>query len=156
MLKSLIDFLKYFFIQILGETLCCSEGKSNNVLQRPKNIQKQTRGDLQERVPSRPHRGSCRRGRRLYQEEARVQIEVSPAECSDERFSKYFVSLRLLNGGDYLFQALDDEQMNLWVDAINRQAQGLEEAPGKSQTLPPGSEKKDEPKRRSFFTLKKK
>jgi hypothetical protein len=27
---------------------------------------------------------------------------------------------------------------------------------GKSQTLPAGSEKKDEPKRRSFFTLKKK
>ena len=63
---------------------------------------------------------------------------------------------RLQNGGDYLFQALDDEQMNLWVEAINRQAQGLEEGPGKSQTLPPGSDKKDEPKRRSFFTLKKK
>lgn len=63
---------------------------------------------------------------------------------------------RLQNGGDYLFQAVDDEQMNLWVEAINRQAQGLEEGPGKSQTLPPGSDKKDEPKRRSFFTLKKK
>ena len=55
-----------------------------------------------------------------------------------------------------MFQAVDDEQMNLWVDVISRQAQGLEEGPGKSQTLPPESEKKDEPKRRSFFTLKKK
>ena len=67
-----------------------------------------------------------------------------------------FFLFRLQNGGDYLFQAVDDEQMNLWVEAINRQAQGLEEGPGKSQTLPPGSDKKDEPKRRSFFTLKKK
>ena len=68
----------------------------------------------------------------------------------------YFSLSRLQNGGDYLFQAVDDEQMQLWVEAINRQAQGLEETPGKSQTLPPGSDKKDEPKRRSFFTLKKK
>lgn len=69
----------------------------------------------------------------------------------------FVLAFRLENGGDYLFQALDDEQMNLWVDNINRQAQGQEEAgQGKSQTLPPGSDKKDEPKRRSFFTLKKK
>jgi spectrin beta len=65
--------------------------------------------------------------------------------------------LKLSNGGDYLFQATDDEAMNTWVAAINQQAAGgMEEGPGKSQTLPPGSEKKDEPKRRSFFTLKKK
>ena len=65
---------------------------------------------------------------------------------------------RLENGGDYLFQASDDDQMSLWVDSINRQSQGQEEAgarAGKSQTLPPGSDK--EPKKaRSFFTLKKK
>jgi len=75
--------------------------------------------------------------------------------AADYTKKKHVFRLKLLNGGDYLFQAVDDEQMNLWVDAINRQAQGLEEGPGKSQTLPPGSEKKDEPKRRSFFTLKK-
>ena len=67
---------------------------------------------------------------------------------------------RLENGGDYLFQASDDEQMSLWVDSINRQSAGQEEAgarAGKSQTLPPGSDKRDEPKKpRSFFTLKKK
>jgi spectrin beta len=66
------------------------------------------------------------------------------------------VLYRLANGGDYLFQAQDDDQMNTWVGSINQQAQVHEEGPGKSQTLPPGSEKKDEPKRRSFFTLKKK
>ena len=50
--------------------------------------------------------------------------------------------------------------MSLWVDSINRQSAGQEEAgarAGKSQTLPPGSDKRDEPKKpRSFFTLKKK
>ena len=73
---------------------------------------------------------------------------------------KYLPTCRLENGGDYLFQAQDDDQMNLWVESINKQAQGQDEAaarPGKSQTLPPGSEKKDEKKGpRSFFTLKKK
>ena len=63
---------------------------------------------------------------------------------------------RLANGGDYLFFCNDDDQMNLWVNTINHQASMHEEGPGKSQTLPPGSDKKDEPKRRSFFTLKKK
>jgi len=76
--------------------------------------------------------------------------------AADYTKKKHVFRLKLLNGGDYLFQAVDDEQMQLWVEAINRQAQGLEETPGKSQTLPPGSDKKDEPKRRSFFTLKKK
>jgi len=75
--------------------------------------------------------------------------------AADYTKKKHVFRLKLLNGGDYLFQAVDDEQMQLWVEAINRQAQGLEETPGKSQTLPPGSDKKDEPKRRSFFTLKK-
>jgi hypothetical protein len=43
------------------------------------------------------------------------------------------------------------------VNGINSQAAGPQEPEGsKSQTLPPGTEKKDEPKRRSFFTLKKK
>ena len=66
-------------------------------------------------------------------------------------------NFRLENGGDYLFQASDDDQMNLWVDSINRKSQGGEESgQGKSQTLPPGSDKRDEPKKRSFFTLKKK
>ena len=73
---------------------------------------------------------------------------------------KYLPTCRLENGGDYLFQAQDDDQMILWVESINKQAQAQDEAaarPGKSQTLPPGSEKKDEKKGpRSFFTLKKK
>merc|ERR1719195_156524 len=92
-----------------------------------------------------------------FRSETPVDLIGGVAEvAADYTKKKHVFRLKLQNGGDYLFQALDDEQMNLWVEAINRQAQGLEEGPGKSQTLPPGSDKKDEPKRRSFFTLKKK
>ena len=78
------------------------------------------------------------------------------SQMMNYNFVQHDICYRLQNGGDYLFQANDDEQMNLWVESINRQVQTPEEAAGKSQTLPPGSDKKDEPKRRSFFTLKKK
>merc|ERR1711970_1246041 len=92
-----------------------------------------------------------------FRSELPVDLIGGTAEvAADYTKKKHVLRLRLANGGDYLFQALDDEQMNVWVNTINQQAQIHEEGPGKSQTLPPGSEKKDEPKRRSFFTLKKK
>merc|ERR1719277_2633695 len=91
-----------------------------------------------------------------------LPVDLSNAEATvatDYTKKKHVFRLKLENGGDYLFQAQDDDQMNLWVESINKQAQGQDEAaarPGKSQTLPPGSEKKDEKKGpRSFFTLKK-
>jgi spectrin beta len=72
------------------------------------------------------------------------------------------------NGGEYLFQAKDDEEMNIWINKINTttkyaSASSLsgKGAQGESQTMPApdtgsiGSMKKDEPKRRSFFTMKK-
>ena len=67
---------------------------------------------------------------------------------------------RLSNGGDYLFQANDNDEMVEWVNSINRNVQqdqaGHESSGAKSQTLPAGIQGKDEPKKRSFFTLKKK
>merc|ERR1719430_1866368 len=91
-----------------------------------------------------------------FRSELPVDLIGGTAEvAADYTKKKHLFRLRLANGGDYLFQALDDEQMNVWVNTINQQAQIHEEGPGKSQTFPPGSEKKDEPKRRSFFTLKK-
>merc|ERR1719462_6166 len=81
-------------------------------------------------------------------------INCTAEVATDYTKKKYVFRLRLANGGFYLFQAADEEQMDLWVNGINAQAQPHEEG-SKSQTLPPGSEKKDEPKRRSFFTLKK-
>merc|ERR1711874_583402 len=91
-----------------------------------------------------------------FRSELPVDLIGGTAEvAADYTKKKHVFRLRLANGGDYLFQATDDEQMNVWVGTINQQALIHEEGPGKSQTLPPGSEKKDEPKRRSFFTLKK-
>merc|ERR1712012_680617 len=90
-----------------------------------------------------------------YKGETPVDLINCTAEvATDYTKKKYVFRLRLANGGFYLFQAADEEQMDLWVNGINAQAQPHEEG-SKSQTLPPGSEKKDEPKRRSFFTLKK-
>ncbi|KAK7078543.1 Spectrin beta chain, non-erythrocytic 1 [Halocaridina rubra] len=64
---------------------------------------------------------------------------------------------RLLSGAEYLFQAKDEEELTMWVGALQAAVSGEGSAgPSRSQTLPAGAEKKDEPKRRSFFTLKKK
>jgi len=46
--------------------------------------------------------------------------------------------------------------MNSWISKLNG-AVGAEASPSRAQTLPASSDgKKDEPKRRSFFTLGKK
>merc|ERR1711997_202340 len=82
-------------------------------------------------------------------------INCTAEVATDYTKKKYVFRLRLSNGGYYLFQAADEDQMNLWVNGINSQAAPQEAETDKSRTLPPGSEKKDEPKRRSFFTLKK-
>lgn len=64
---------------------------------------------------------------------------------------------RLVGGSEYLFQAKDEDELAMWVGALQVATSGEGFAgPSRSQTLPAGSEKKDEPKRRSFFTLKKK
>ena len=67
---------------------------------------------------------------------------------------------RLANGGDYLFQAADEEELTQWVNSINQmaaaaQAEAEGEA-GKAHTMPAGALGEKEPKKRSFFTLKKK
>merc|ERR1719297_316005 len=81
-------------------------------------------------------------------------INCTAEVATDYTKKKYVFRLRLANGGFYLFQAADEEQMDLWVSGINAQAQPHEEG-SKSQTLPPGSEKKDEPKRRSSSLSRK-
>ena len=65
---------------------------------------------------------------------------------------------RLANGGECLFQASDDDEMSQWVAAITTVADttGGASGSGRAQTLPAGQGPRDEPKKRSFFTLKKK
>ena len=55
-----------------------------------------------------------------------------------------------------MFQAKDDEEMSGWVGKLqNVTASEAGAGPSRAQTLPAHAAK-DEPKRRSFFTLKKK
>jgi spectrin beta len=67
--------------------------------------------------------------------------------------------LKLANGGDYLFQSKDEDEMNNWISRINA-ASGADAAssPSRAQTMPATVEggHRDEPKKRSFFTLGKK
>jgi spectrin beta len=71
-------------------------------------------------------------------------------------FFLYFF-FRLSNGGEYLFQAKDDEEMNGWVSKLQTSTSAAAESAGTSraQTMP-AQAAKEEPKKRSFFTLKKK
>jgi spectrin beta len=73
---------------------------------------------------------------------------------------KHVFRLKLQNGAEYLFQAKEDEEMNLWINKIQSTISDIETSPGpsRSQTMPAKGEddKKDEPKKRGFFTLKKK
>lgn len=61
---------------------------------------------------------------------------------------------RLESGGEFLFQAHDDAEMNTWISHINSHADTDSSGPSRSQTLPASAQKEDS-KRRSFFTLKK-
>ena len=66
---------------------------------------------------------------------------------------------RLPTGGEYLYQARDDTEMNQWVAAIEEVCAalgGAAAAPAKSSKTLPASSHDPEPKKRSFFTLKKK
>ena len=59
------------------------------------------------------------------------------------------------NGGIYLFQAKDDEEMGQWVNSINQQTAGGAAGGATSQTLPAGAGRTEDPaKKKGFFTLK--
>lgn len=66
--------------------------------------------------------------------------------------------LKLANGGDYLFQTKDEDEMNNWIGRINAASGSDPDAsPSRAQTMPATVEgHRDEPKKRSFFTLGKK
>jgi len=97
-----------------------------------------------------------------YRGEPPIDLSGGAAEiATDYTKKKNVFRLRLSNGGDYLFQANDQDEMVAWVNNINQAVQQTAEAAGaaaggRSQTLPAGIDKRDEPKKRSFFTLKKK
>merc|ERR1712241_1127070 len=94
-----------------------------------------------------------------YRGEVPIDVVGATAEiASDYKKKPHVFRLKLANCGEYLFQASSDEEMGAWVNAINQIAiedEGAAGGAGRSQTLPEQG-RKDEPKKRSFFTLKKK
>lgn len=62
---------------------------------------------------------------------------------------------RFVNGSEFLLQAHDDAELQQWVGALRAQCQTASGSESRSQTLPASSQK-DETKKKSFFTLKKK
>merc|ERR1711899_78423 len=96
----------------------------------------------------------------LYRGEPPMELQGGLAEvASDYTKKKHVFRLKLANGGECLFQSVDDEEMNQWVNAINDANQAgasSSSASGRAQTLPAGQGERrpgDEPKKRSFFTL---
>lgn len=78
--------------------------------------------------------------------------------ASDYTKRRYVFRLRLAGGGEYLFQAKDEEEMQRWI--VQFQLASMDDiGPGHSQTLPlrgSAEERRDEQKRRSLFAMKKK
>ncbi|GFY53199.1 spectrin beta chain [Trichonephila inaurata madagascariensis] len=92
-----------------------------------------------------------------YRNEVPIDLRGATAQVPlDYTKRKHVFRLKLSNGAEYLFQAKDDDEMNLWLQKLQA-AIGSEGSagPSRSQTLPAG-DKKDEHKKRGFFTLKKK
>merc|ERR1719232_1107204 len=95
----------------------------------------------------------------MYRGESPMELQNGTAEvASDYTKKRHVFRLKLSNGGESLFQASDDDEMSQWVESINAVANpGSGSGAGRAQTLPAGERRPgDEPKKRSFFTLKKK
>eukprot|EP00106_Octopus_bimaculoides_P014006 XP_014781448.1 PREDICTED: spectrin beta chain-like [Octopus bimaculoides] len=97
---------------------------------------------------------------RLHHETA---INLSGATCDrahDYTKRPHVFRLKLAGGAEYLFQCKDDAEMENWITKVSAATgEASSSGPTRSQTLPAkpeGEPKRDEHKRRSFFTLKKK
>ncbi|XP_022245252.1 spectrin beta chain-like isoform X3 [Limulus polyphemus] len=89
-----------------------------------------------------------------------IDLEGGGAEvATDYTKKKHVFRLKLPGGAEYLFQAKDDDEMNEWLQKlqVNIGERESSAGPSRSQTLPAKSEgeKKEEHKKRGFFTLKK-
>ncbi|BFZ11613.1 hypothetical protein BsWGS_14652 [Bradybaena similaris] len=95
---------------------------------------------------------------RVHHESA---LDLLGAVCqlaADYTKRPFVFELRLLNGSKYLFQAKDEMEMEMWIGRINIATGGDGAAASqalKTRSLPARVER-EEPKKRSFFTLKKK
>lgn len=92
-----------------------------------------------------------------FKGEAPIDLRGGAAEVATDYTKKKFVlRVKLASGAEFLFQARNDTEMQQWVNTLkNVCEQDVTGTQSRSQTLPAVGDKRDEPKRRSFFTLKK-
>ncbi|XP_051273986.1 spectrin beta chain, non-erythrocytic 1 isoform X8 [Dicentrarchus labrax] len=115
-----------------------------------------------------------------YHSEIPVSLKDAVCEVAlDYKKKKHVFKLKITDGNEYLFQAKDDEEMNMWISAISAAMSGDKSevtpsshstpAPAaRAQTLPasvatattaaessPGKREKDKEKRFSLFSKKK-
>jgi spectrin beta len=88
----------------------------------------------------------------------RPEIDLTGAsahEATDYTKKQFVFRLKLPNGGDYLFQAKDKDELQSWIDHINQVTGGETsgQAVSRAQTMPTGTERRDEKKKGGFFTL---
>ncbi|KAL1435038.1 hypothetical protein MTO96_001585 [Rhipicephalus appendiculatus] len=89
-----------------------------------------------------------------YRGEAPVDLRTATAErATDYTKKKHVFRLKLSNGGEFLFQAKDEEELSQWLQQLQAAIGEATAGPSRAQTLP--AERRDEPRKRSFFTLKK-
>lgn len=92
-----------------------------------------------------------------FKGEAPIDLHGGTADVATDYTKKKFVlRAKLASGAEFLFQARNDAEMRQWVSTLkNVCEQDAAGTQSRSQTLPAVGDKRDEPKRRSFFTLKK-
>ena len=95
-----------------------------------------------------------------YKNEAAISLKGVTVRVADEYNKKKHVLLFEQDTGiQFLFQAKDDNEMNLWIEKISSvlESDG-QAASSRSQTMPAGpSGKKEDPKKKGgMFTMKKK
>ncbi|XP_060584243.1 spectrin beta chain-like isoform X5 [Ruditapes philippinarum] len=87
-------------------------------------------------------------------------MDLNGAECEpavDYNKRPNVFRLRLASGGEYLFMAKDQSEMDRWMGVINSTASKGGAAPTRSQTMPARTdEPKDSAKKKGFLTFKKK
>ncbi|RWS10326.1 spectrin beta chain-like protein [Dinothrombium tinctorium] len=97
---------------------------------------------------------------KYFRNESPVDLKDATIEIpTDYTKRKHVFRLKQSNGGEYLFEAKDDEELNAWINQIQPLTKESEISPGPSraQTLPAREpERREETKKRGFFTLKKK
>lgn len=91
-------------------------------------------------------------------ERATNLVGASIEEAKDYK-RKHCFKLKLTDGGEFMFRAKDDAEMNTWIDSLRSAAGELEsstlsQSTSRAQTLPASATAPE--KKKGFFTLKHK